>query len=522
MEFAIPKIFNAASYFIDRNISEGRGENMAIECGERRVIYRELLENVNRFGNALRDLGVARGERAILVLPDIPEFAFAFFGAIKVGVVPIPVNPNLSREEYQHIFRDSGAAVLVTANEYLPHLRAVPVENFLAEDRVFVVNKEETKSYGVDVAGLLQRSSPKLEALPTNKDEVAFWLYSSGSTGFPKACVHRERDMVICAEHVAKGILGATEVDRSFSVSKLFFAYGLGNGLYFPLATGGTSILMPEPPTPERVLAILKESHPTFFYSVPANYAALLAHAETVYVAEDVFGTVRRAVSAGEPLPASLFERFKDRFCIELLDGIGSTEALQAFISNRPGDIRPGSSGKIVPGYDAKILDDHGTLVARGTIGNLWIKNDAICSSYWNQPEKTKDTIQDGWLRTGDVYYQDFEDYFWFVGRADDMFKSNGQWVSPVQIEHVIREHPVILEAAVVAKADADGLMKPAAFVVLKDQNNVPPDLVSDLKKIMAARLPRHKQARWVNIVPSLPKTATGKLQRYKLREANQ
>jgi benzoate-CoA ligase family protein len=528
----LPDQFNAATYFIDRHVPEGRGEKIAIEAGEVRVSYRQLGENVNRFGNALRQLGVRIEERVFLLLLDSPEFAFSFFGAIKIGAVPVPVNTLFKTSDYHYILNNSRARVAVVSETLYPQIQGWEKLRYL--EHVIVVGAASPGVPEKDThrfSDLMEKHSPKLEAEPTSRDDAAFWLYSSGSTGFPKACVHLQHDMVVCAERYARGILGMTESDRCFSVAKLFFAYGLGNALYFPLAVGGTSILWPGPPKPQQVFEIIERHRPTLFFSVPSNYAALLAHKKD-HVGTAAPGcpgapgtpdfdlsSVRHGISAGEALPAALFHRFKERFGVEILDAIGSTEVLHMFIANRPGAVRPGSSGQIIPGYDARIVDENNEPAKPGDIGNLLIKSDSTCSHYWNQHEKSKRTIEGHWIRTGDKYYQDADGYFWYAGRSDDMLKCSGVWVSPIEIEGVLIEHPAVQEAAVVGREDHDQLPKPAAYVVLKSGRPGTPELVRELQEFVVSRLPVFKRPRWVEFVDELPKTATGKLQRYKLRE---
>jgi len=322
----------------------------------------------------------------------------------------------------------------------------------------------------------------------------------------------------VTSELYVKGILHASEGDRFFSVGKLFFAYGLGNGLYFPLAVGGTSILWPGKPKPEVVYELIERHRPTLFFSVPSNFAALLAFQRASGPDFDL-SSVRFGISAGEALPAALFKRFEDRFGVQILDAIGSTEALHMFISNRAGRVKPGSSGEVIPGCDAKIVDESGTPVPTGEIGNLWIASDAVCSCYWNQQEKTKETIQGRWLRTGDKYRQDEDGYFWYAGRSDDMLKVSGVWVSPTEIENTLIEHAAVQEAAVVAREDNDKLTKPVAWVVLKNGVQGSEQLQCDLQEFVASRLAVYKRPRWVEFIPELPKTATGKIQRFKLRQ---
>jgi benzoate-CoA ligase len=528
----LPDQFNAATYFIDRHIPDGRGEKIAIEAGEARVSYRQLWERVNRFGNSLRQLGVRIEERVFLLLLDTPEFAVSFFGAIKIGAVPVPVNTLLKTSDYHYILNNSRARVAVVSEALYPQLQGWKKLRYL--QHVIVVGGAQpatTDKNTQSFAGLIEQNSPSLEAEPTSKDDAAFWLYSSGSTGFPKACVHLQHDMVVCAERYAMGILGMTESDRCFSVAKLFFAYGLGNAMYFPLAVGATSILWPGPPKPQHVFEIIERHRPSLFFSVPSNYAALLAHKRD-HVGTAAPGrpggpsapdfdlsSVRYGISAGEALPAALFHRFKERFGVEILDAIGSTEVLHMFIANRPGAVRPGSSGQIIPGYEARVVDEDDEPAKPGEIGNLLINSDSTCSHYWNQHEKSKSTIEGHWIRTGDKYYQDADGYFWYAGRSDDMLKCSGVWVSPIEIEAVLIEHPAVQEAAVIGRKDEDELLKPAAYVLLKNGSTGTADLGRELQEFVLSRLPVFKRPRWVEFVDELPKTATGKLQRYKLRE---
>jgi len=513
----LPDEFNAATYFVDRHLQEGRGDKIAFEGDGATLTYRQLSEQVNRVGNGLLKLGARIEERVLLLLLDGPEFAASFFGAIKIGAVPVPVNTLLKPADYQYMLNNSRARVAIVSEPLYPQLKAISRAQLRYLEHIIVVSAEppeDTLCFGE----LMEQNSPGLEAEPTSKDDAAFWLYSSGSTGFPKACVHLQHDMVVCAERYAKGILGMTEHDRCFSVAKLFFAYGLGNGLYFPLALGATSILWPGPPRPQHVFEIIERHRPTLFFSVPSNFATLLAYRREDGRAFDL-SSIRYGISAGEALPASIFHRFKDRFSVEILDAIGSTEVLHMFIANRPGAVRPGSSGQIIPGYDAKIVGENNQPVKRGEVGNLLVKADSTCSHYWNQHEKSKDIIEGHWIRTGDKFYQDADGYFWYAGRSDDMLKCSGVWVSPVEIESVLIEHPAVQEAAVVGREDQDQLMKPVACVVLKDGAAGTPELARELQDFVTTRLPVFKRPRWVEFFPELPKTATGKVQRYKLRQ---
>jgi len=512
---SLPEEFNAASYFVDRHIGEGRAQKTAIECGDRKVTYAELAELVNRVGNGLKSLGVRIEERVLLLLLDTPEFAASFFGAIKIGAVPVPVNTLLKPSDYQYILNNSRARVAVVSDSLLPLVQAIPRSELRYLETLIIVG--EATEATISFADLTRESSPELQPAATSKDDAAFWLYSSGSTGPPKACVHLQHDMVVSAERYAKAILKITEADRFFSVAKLFFAYGLGNGLYFSLAVGGTSILMPGSPRPQSVFDVIEQHRPTLFFSVPSNYVKLLAH-EPAGEGDFDLSSVRHGISAGEALPASVFHRFKERFGVEILDAIGSTEALHMMISNGPGAVRPGSSGKVIPGFEALIVDDNDRPLPQGQIGNLMVKADSTCSHYWNQHEKTKETIAGHWLRTGDKYHQDEDGYFWYAGRSDDMMKVSGVWISPIEIERVLIEHPSVQEVAVVFRRDSDELSKPAACVVLRAGESGSPKLAKELREFVMGRLPIYKRPQWVEFLPELPKTATGKVQRFRLR----
>jgi benzoate-CoA ligase family protein len=513
----LPTIFNVASHFVDRHIREGRDRKIAYECGEERVSYRQLFERVNQAGNALKKLGVRQEERIGLLMLDTPEFVYCFFGGIKIGAVPIPINTLLKPHEYEYMLNDSRARVLIVSEALLPQIQAIAKERLRYLRTIIVFGK--TPEGMESLQQLLHDSSPELEAEPTTKDDAAFWLYSSGSTGFPKGCVHLHHDMVVCAELYAKNILKITESDRFFSVAKMFFAYGMGNGLYFALSVGATSILWPGSPSPPNIFSVIEKHKPTLFFSVPSNYSTLLSYTRDDGPDFDL-SSVRYAVSAGEALPATIYHRFKERFKVEILDAIGSTEALHMFIANRPGAARPGSSGQIMPGYEARIVDENGHDVPDGEIGSLLIKGDSVCSCYWNQHEKTKETIQGHWIRTGDKYYRDPDGYYWYVGRNDDMMKVKGMWVSPIEIESVLLEHPMVQEAAVIANPDGNQLVKPAAYLVLKNSMNDTRQVMEEIRQHVLSRLAAYKCPQTFEVVNDLPKTATGKIQRYKLRES--
>jgi benzoate-CoA ligase len=514
-DLGVPRLFNAATYFVDRNVAAGRGAHVAIECGDERVTYGEVLERVNRFGNALRRrLDVRAEERVALLLADGPAFAYAFFGTMKIGAVAVPLNTLLKPADFGYLLADSRAAALVVSETLLPAIQKVPRAELPRLRHIIVVGQPVPDCIAFD--DFLADGAAELEAEPTTRDDAAFWMYSSGSTGAPKACVHLHHDMVVCAETFAQHVLGITAADRCFSVAKLFFAYGLGNALYFPFSVGATTILWPGPPEAARVFQVIERHRPTLFFTVPTGYGMMLAHTRDP---DFDLSSIRLAISAGEALPPALFDRFKQRFGLEILDGIGSTEALHMFIANRPGAIRKGSSGRLVPGYEAQILDNDGHSVGPDEIGNLWIRGDSVCAGYWNQHEKTRETIEGAWLRTGDKYTRDEDGYFWYAGRSDDMLKVGGQWVSPVEVENTVLLHPEVQECGVVGYQDADGLIKPMAFVVLRAGLDRTAARASELDQFVRQQLAEYKRPRRFAFVDELPKTATGKIQRFKLRE---
>ena len=509
----LPDRFNVAAYLVDRHAREGRGDRTAILCGDESITYAQVAERSNRLANGLRSMGVRREDRVMLLLHDTPAFVYSFFGAQKIGAVPIPTNTLLKSQDYQYMLNDSRARVAIISAPLLPQVAAIPRTELPHLEQLIIDGATSGDMRGVEE---LLTASPSLEVENTSKDDAAFWLYSSGTTGFPKGAVHLHHDIVHTVACYAQGVLGMTAADRTFSVAKLFFAYGLGNALTFPFAVGATTILWPGPPTPPNVYAQIERFKPTLFFSVPTNYGQLLANKREG--ADFDLSSVRQAVSAGEALPKALYERFKDRFGVEILDGIGSTEILHIFISNRSGRVRPGSAGELVPGYEARIVDDGGHDVENETVGNLLIKGDSICAYYWNKHERTKDTIEGHWIRTGDKFSRDADGYYWYAGRADDMLKVGGIWVSPVEIENTLVEHAAVQEAGVIGRRDADGLEKPMAYVVLTAGNVPSAELARELQDFVRSKIAEYKRPRWVEFVEALPKTATGKTQRFKLR----
>ena len=510
----IPRAFNAAVHFVDRHVAEGRCERVALICQSETITYGQVSENVNRCAGALRSLGVGVGDRVLLLLLDGPEFAYVFFGAIRIGAVPVPTNTLLQPADYEFILDDSGATVAVASESLAPSLEAIrPGWRFLKH--LVVVGKPKPKQLAW--SELLQSGGSEAPVAATARDDVAFWLYTSGTTGRPKAAVHLQHDMVVCCEAFGRHVLEIRDSDRCFSVAELFFAYGLGNALYYPFHVGGSAVLHPGRFEPEKALEIITRERPTLFFAVPTAYAALLRVPDAERKCD--LSSIRLCLSAGESLPAAIYQRWLERFGLEILDGIGSTEMCNTFIASRSGRVRPGSTGTPVPGYDARIVDDEGRDVPTGEVGNLLIKGESACAYYWNRPDRTRETITGGWVRTGDRYRRDGDGYFWYSGRTDDLIKAGGMWVSPIEVEGALVEHDAVLEAGVVGAPDTDQLIKPLAFVVLAPGREQTTGLAEELKAFVKQRLAPYKYPRWIVFVSELPKTATGKIQRYKLRE---
>lgn len=510
----IPERLNAASVFIDAHLAQGRAERIALRWRDEVVTYRQLAANVNKTGNALRRIGVRPEERVLLVVLDSPAFVYSFWGALKMGAVPVPVNTALRSEDYAYLLDDSRAKTLIVSAELWSTV--APVVQSRAIQTIIVGSAQEHETGGLRFTEWIASESHELDPELTHRDDAALWLYSSGSTGTPKGAVHQHRNLVYCSDTYAEEVLTIGPDDVTLAAPRLFFAYGLGGGMNFSLRVGATAALVSERPTPDGMFAAIQDYQPTIFFGVPTLYAAMLQvkDAEQHYT----LSSVRVCVSAGEPLPSELFTRWQERFGVEILDGIGTTEALHIFLSNRAGQVRPGSSGVPVTGYEIQLHTEDNHAVVQGEIGDLLVKGGSLTSGYWRKRETSQQAIYGAWLRTGDKYYQDADGYYWYCGRADDMLKVSGQWVSPAEIEGLLFEHPAVLEAAVVGWEDTQRLIKPKAFVVLKEGQVASPTLAEELSAFVKARTLPHKYPRWVEFVSALPKTTTGKIQRYKLR----
>ena len=503
--------YNAAEDLLERNLAAHPNKTAYIdERGS--YSFADLAERANRCANALSDLGLNMEARVLVCLLDTIDFPALFLGAIKAGLVPIAVNTLLTSSDFDFMLRDSRAQALIVSEVLLPVFEPI------LRDQPFlqhvIVSGEKSSGHQI-LAELMAKVSSDFTVAPTRADDPCFWLYSSGSTGTPKGVVHVQTSMARTAELYARPILGIQETDVVFSAAKLFFAYGLGNALTFPLSVGATTILLGDRPTPAAVCRILREHRPTIFYGVPTLYSALLASADLPKRADL---NLRRCTSAGEALPPEVGRRWLEHTGVDILDGLGSTEMLHIFLSNRPGEVRYGTTGKPVPGYDIRLVDEDGKPVTKGEIGELQVAGPTSAAYYWNNREKSRATFLGAWTRSGDKYTEDNDGYFTYSGRNDDMLKVSGIWVSPFEVESAVASHAAVLEAAVVGKTDENGLVKPKAYVVLRAEITQTPELAADLQQHVKSTLAPYKYPRWIEFIDELPKTATGKIQRFKLR----
>jgi 4-hydroxybenzoate-CoA ligase len=521
-DFTERRPYNAVTDFVDAHVAQARAGKAAFIDPERTLTYGELQERSQRLAHALRLLGVRQEDRVALLLPDTVDTPVAYWGTIRAGSVAIPLNTFLNVAQYAYILADSRASALIAAAplaqaiwpivKHLPHLETVILVGAIEDDRASFPGRAVHLFEDV-----IAKASAELFTAETLSDEVAFWLYTSGSTGDPKGVKHVHSSLMATAKLFGQGVLGIGENDVVHSAAKLFFAYGLGNAMTFPLSVGATSVLWPQRPTPDGVFEIMRRHRPSIFYAVPSLYTALLAHPRISKGAGS--DRLRICVSAGEALPAHIGKGWRDIVGVDVLDGIGSTELLQTFLSNRPDDIRYGSTGKPVPGYEARIVDESGRELGADEIGELIVRGPSAGEGYWNQRAKSRRTFVGEWTYTGDKFRRDADGYFYYCGRTDDMFKVSGMWVSPFDVEAALASHEAVLEAAVIGKQDADGLIKPKAFIVLKNGYAADESLLEKLKLHVKEHAGAWKYPRWIELRTDLPRTATGKIQRFKLRD---
>jgi benzoate-CoA ligase family protein len=508
---SLPRYYNAVD-ILERNLAE-RAEKVALYSDTRNMTFRQVAEEANQVGNALTALDMRPGEFVGILSPDLPEWVTSFFGILKIGTVAVGLNTLLKPHEYAYMLRDSRARALIVHESLLPAIEPIRDQLPLLKHIVVLGQRDGYQSYADWIAG----QPTTLAAMPTHRDDICSLNYSSGTTGEPKGILHAHKDYPLTAQLWGVNVLGLREDDRTFGVPKLFFTFGLGGNLIFPWYVGASSVLYAgSPRNAANVFETVARYQPTIVYNAPTGYAAALAL--------ESFGkynlsSLRLCVSAGESLPAPVWQAWKQRTGIDIIDGIGSTENFHIFLSNRPGDIRPGSSGKPFEGYELKIVDDAGQELPRGEIGNLLVKGETAALFYLHQDAKSRQTFRGEWLFTGDKYYIDEDGYYWHAGRSDDMLKVGGIWVSPVEVESTLIGHAAVLECAVIGQADQSELIKPKAFVTLQEGYTPSDALAQELIAYCAEQMAAYKRPRWIEFVVELPKTATGKIQRFKLRD---
>jgi benzoate-CoA ligase family protein len=526
MSISFPEQFNMADYFLYHNLEEGRQNKICLYYEDQQFTYQQVAEAANRTGNALREVGLNIEERVLIVLPDCPEFVSTWFGAARIGAVITMVNPLLPADDYKYYLDYTRARVAVIHHSQLETFRQATEDSRYLRSVLVVGSGDkslEQAARGPRWLSFEQLKNAQPDDCPradTHRDDIAIWLFTSGSTGNPKGAVHLQHDLPYNTEVFAKATIGVNENDLTVSVPKLFFGYATGTNLLFPFAVGGATALFSERSTPEKLFAMIKRYRPTILTTVPTMINSMLNAIETEASSHDL-SSLRFCYSAGEALPIELYERWMKTCGVEIYDGIGSAEMFHIYISNRPGDVKPGSLGKVVNGYEAKIVDADGQQLPTGEMGTLKIKGDSASLCYWNAQEKSKEVFAGDWCTTGDQFHVDSDGYYWYHGRTDDMLKVSGIFVAPAEIENCLLQHQAVLECAVIGHDGGDGLVKPKAFVVLRDTAGTHgDDLAIELKDFVKSHLAVYKYPRWVEFVPSLPKNDRGKIDRKKLKES--
>jgi benzoate-CoA ligase len=513
---SFPERFNMADYFLYHNLEEGRENKVCLYFEEQKWTYGEVARLSNRAGNALRELGARFEDRVLMVLPDCPEFVWTWFGAARIGAVITMVNPLLPASDYEYYLDYTRARVAVVHESVLPAFtEAVKSARYLRG--VLVVGQVEEilpQAATLNFQKAIDTAEDECTAADTRRDDIAIWLFTSGSTGHPKGAVHLQHDLPYNTEVFAKATMGVNADDLTVSVPKLFFGYATGTNLLFPFAVGGATALFSERSTAEKMFEVIRRYRPTILTTVPTMINSML---NVTGATKEDLASLRFCYSAGEALPIELYERWMHTYGADICDGIGSAEMFHIYITNRPGDIKPGSLGRIVQGYEAKIVDADGTEVPVGDMGTLKIKGDSAALCYWNAHEKSKETFAGDWCTTGDQFHVDADGYYWYHGRTDDMLKVSGVFVAPAEIENCLLQHEAILECAVVGH-ESEGLVKPKAFVVLREGFDGSEQLVDEIKQFVKSRIAVYKYPRWVEFVSSIPKNDRGKIDRKKLK----